>query len=234
MVSFEQEASVRYRASRGLNDPGQPSQRWTVYGDKQQAVYDPIPSYRIRLEPPAKPVELQLNWETDDIPYDELDWPVYETLPIADAVLDFHLWKQCYLRWIPVLDIRGGGQPPVYFNHCSLVNDILSLEAQIDRLQFGEADSKADDLNAQRFVTMSDHSQSTPFQKCSACQVNSIRLTLGQGSQVTLSSFHPFVQQSNDSALSFGEWEIVPSPLANASYGRTSESEIDSESVVAE
>lgn len=38
---------------------------------------------------------------------------------------------------------------------------------------------------------------------------------------MTLSSFHPFVQQQNDSALSFGEWEIVPSPVSGASYATT-------------
>lgn len=123
-----------------------------MYEGRQPAVYDPIPSYPIKLQPPAKAATLELNWDADDIPYHELDWPVYETLPIADAVMDFQLWKQCYLRWIPVLDIRGGGQPTVYFDHCSLVNDILSLEAQIDRLQLGEAEES----NAQRFVTMSD------------------------------------------------------------------------------
>lgn len=51
---------------------------------------------------------------------------------------------------------------------------------------------------------------------------------------MTLSSFHPFVQRVNDSALSFGEWEIVPSPTANVSLGRLLESEIDNESVIAE
>lgn len=50
---------------------------------------------------------------------------------------------------------------------------------------------------------------------------------------VTLSSFHPFVQQVNDSALSFGEWEIVPSPVASVPCVRT-ESEADGESVVVE
>jgi hypothetical protein len=54
--------------------------------------------------------------------------------------------------------------------------------------------------------------------------------------QATLSSFHPFVQQQNDSALSFGEWEIVPSPVAFADRSDEgvgpSGPEFDSESVV--
>jgi hypothetical protein len=57
------------------------------------------------------------------------------------------------------------------------------------------------------------------------------------GSQVTLSSFHPFVQQQNDSALSFGEWEIVPSPVISGSTLRSTgsravEAEFDSDSFV--
>ena len=56
------------------------------------------------------------------------------------------------------------------------------------------------------------------------------------GCQVTLSSFHPFVQQQNDSALSFGEWEIVPSPVSGSAYsgGRAVEAEFDSDSFVAD
>jgi hypothetical protein len=101
-----------------------------------------------------------------DIPYHELDWPVYSMLPVADSFVDFRLWSQCYLRWIPVLDVRGGGHPPVYFHHCALVNDILSLESQLDKLHQcqlqhdlsnnGEADISSSP--SQRFVTMSDHS----------------------------------------------------------------------------
>ena len=47
--------------------------------------------------------------------------------------------------------------------------------------------------------------------------------------QVTLSSFHPFVQQQNDSALSFGEWEIVPSPVSGASYATAASRMVDAE-----
>lgn len=82
-------------------------------------------------------------------------------LPVADSFVDFRLWNQCYLRWIPVLDIRGGGQPPVYFHLCGLVNDILSLESQLDRLQQCQQDGETDMSSSsptQRFVTMSDHS----------------------------------------------------------------------------
>ena len=53
---------------------------------------------------------LDLSWESEDIPYQELDWPVYSLLPVADFFVYSCLWSQCYLQWIPVLDIRGGGQ----------------------------------------------------------------------------------------------------------------------------
>ena len=151
---------VTYRASRGIVDSSQ--QRWTVHGDRHStaAVYDPIPSFPIKLEANPKPLKLDLSWESEDIPYHELDWPVYSLLPVADSFVDFRLWGQCYLRWIPVLDIRGGGQPPVYFNQCALVNDILSLESQLDKLQQFQLDGETDISSSpsQRFVTMSDHS----------------------------------------------------------------------------
>ncbi|KAK4015020.1 hypothetical protein OUZ56_027535 [Daphnia magna] len=240
--SHHQSPAVTYRASRGIVDLGQhpqTQQRWTVYG---AAVYDPIPSYNVKLQPTAKPLKLDLGKDWDDfipgndsgsggadIPYHELDWPVYSMLPVADSFVDFRLWSQCYLRWIPVLDVRGGGHPPIYFHHCALVNDILSLESQLDKLHHcqlqqgmsnnGEADMPSSP--SQRFVTMSDQS---PGQS---------------GNQVTLSSFHPFVQQQNDSALSFGEWEIVPSPVISGSAlrsagGRAVEAEFDSDSFVAD
>lgn len=240
--SHHESPAVTYRASRGIVDLGQhpqTQQRWTVYG---AAVYDPIPSYNVKLQPTAKPLKLDLGKDWDDfipgndsgsggadIPYHELDWPVYSMLPVADSFVDFRLWSQCYLRWIPVLDVRGGGHPPIYFHHCALVNDILSLESQLDKLHHcqlqqgmsnnGEADMPSSP--SQRFVTMSDQS---PGQS---------------GNQVTLSSFHPFVQQQNDSALSFGEWEIVPSPVISGSAlrsagGRAVEAEFDSDSFVAD
>ncbi len=42
----------------------------------------------------------------------------------------------------------------------------------------------------------------------------------GGGGQITLSCFHPFMQQQNDSALSFGEWEIVPSPVLASGHAQ--------------
>jgi hypothetical protein len=260
--SHHDTSAVTYRASRGIVDLGQhpqTQQRWTVYG---AAVYDPIPSYPIKLEPNKKPLKLDLGkeWEEfkpgkdpgpdgGDIPYHELDWPVYSMLPVADSFVDFRLWSQCYLRWIPVLDVRGGGHPPVYFHQCALVNDILSLESQLDKLHQcqlqhdlsnnGEADISSSP--SQRFVTMSDHSPGTTnLQKIiifSSSFLIEFHFSGQPGSQVTLSSFHPFVQQQNDSALSFGEWEIVPSPVISGSTFRSTgnravEAEFDSDSFV--
>jgi len=200
----EEPGVVTYRASRGIVETGQ-QQRWTVYGDSRTSSFSPLPSCPVKLSPNPNPPCLNLTWENEDIPYHDLDWPVYSILPVADSVVDYQLWDQCYLRWIPAMNIRGGGQPPIYFNQCSIVNDILSLECQLDQLQNQETTFSP----TQRFVTMSDH-QSTVH-----------------AHQTTLSSFHPFVQQQNDSALSFGEWEIIPSL-----YAGKADTEFDSESIV--
>ena len=151
---------VTYRASRGIPETGQ-QQRWTVYGDTCTSSFSPLPSCLVKLSPNPNSPNLNLTWESEDIPYHDLDWPVYSILPVAESVVDYQLWDQCYLRWIPVLDIRGGGQPSIYFNQCSFVNDILSLECQLDQLQNQETPP----LPTQRFVTMSDH-QSTGKDIC--------------------------------------------------------------------
>lgn len=62
------------------------------------------------------------------------------------------------------------------------------------------------------------------FNLCSLCVIFLVAVN-----QITLSSFHPFVQQQNDSALSFGEWEIVPSPVT---FADRQDTEFDSESLI--
>ena len=66
-------------------------------------------------------------------------------------VMSYRLWSQCYLRWIPELDVRGGGPPAVYFQHCALVNDILGLESLLHRSR----DDPAAAPPMQRFVALS-------------------------------------------------------------------------------
>lgn len=159
---------VTYRTSRSsgvgsactLSDPN--PQRWTVCAEDYH-FYSPPAIDRVSLSTSAgRAAEQQdLLWgDCDDfpIPYHQVNWPVYQVLPVADSLVNFRLWRQCYLRWIPLLDVRGGGQPPVYFQLCSLVNDILSLEYQLEQLHScREAVVGRAALPQQRFVTMSDH-----------------------------------------------------------------------------
>ena len=154
----EEPAVVTYRSTRSYADSA--NQRWTVYGDPSVAGEPPPQSTPIKLSPCPTPVNCELNWDGNDVPFHELNWPVYTILPVADSPVSYRLWKQCYLRWIPILDIRGGGQPPIYFQHCSIVNEILSLEYLFYQLQNDEAAASP----MQRFVTMSDQNSSGKFQ----------------------------------------------------------------------
>lgn len=56
----------------------------------------------------------------------------FEVLFPSYALSDLSLWTQCYLRWIPVLEIRGGGHLQVDIYLRMLALEIASIRAQLD------------------------------------------------------------------------------------------------------
>ncbi|KAH8276629.1 hypothetical protein KR044_000188 [Drosophila immigrans] len=56
----------------------------------------------------------------------------------AHRILDLAVWEQCYYRWLPVLDIRGGGQPQVDLFHRLLLSNIAKLQRSIELQNFDE------------------------------------------------------------------------------------------------
>ncbi|XP_062141114.1 myotubularin-related protein 10-B [Drosophila sulfurigaster albostrigata] len=56
----------------------------------------------------------------------------------AHRILDLAVWEQCYYRWLPVLDIRGGGQPQVDLFHRLLLSNIAKLQRSIELQSFDE------------------------------------------------------------------------------------------------
>ncbi|XP_067131260.1 myotubularin-related protein 10-B [Centruroides vittatus] len=55
-------------------------------------------------------------------------------LEIDPYIKSLKLWSQCYLRWIPLAQIVGGGMPVLYLNNLKLSEEIRSLENIIKSL----------------------------------------------------------------------------------------------------
>lgn len=69
----------------------------------------------------------------------------------AHRILDLAVWDQCYYRWLPVLDIRGGGQPQVDLFHRLLLSNIAKMQRSLDMQSFDELpDAFYDALGEQR------------------------------------------------------------------------------------
>ncbi|XP_068141283.1 LOW QUALITY PROTEIN: myotubularin-related protein 10-B [Drosophila tropicalis] len=56
----------------------------------------------------------------------------------AHRIFDLAVWDQCYYRWLPVLDIRGGGQPQVDLFHRLLLSNIAKVQRCLDLQNFDE------------------------------------------------------------------------------------------------
>ncbi|XP_046400707.1 myotubularin-related protein 10-B [Ischnura elegans] len=61
----------------------------------------------------------------------------HDTLPIQYGMKSLELWKQCYFRWLPVLEVIGGGQPQVNFQTHILVEEITYLQQKLVAMQKG-------------------------------------------------------------------------------------------------
>ncbi|ALC48867.1 CG14411 [Drosophila busckii] len=46
----------------------------------------------------------------------------------AHRIFDLAVWQQCYYRWLPVLDIRGGGQPQLELCQRLLLSNIAKMQ----------------------------------------------------------------------------------------------------------
>ncbi|EDW06059.1 myotubularin-related protein 10-B [Drosophila mojavensis] len=54
----------------------------------------------------------------------------------SHRILDLSVWDQCYYRWLPVLDIRGGGQPQVDLFYRLMLSNIAKAQRCIDLQSF--------------------------------------------------------------------------------------------------
>ncbi|XP_030377965.1 myotubularin-related protein 10-B [Scaptodrosophila lebanonensis] len=75
-------------------------------------------------------------------------------LVAADRIFDLAVWDQCYYRWLPVLDIRGGGQPQVDLFHRMLLSNIAKVQRCLDLQSFEELpDAYYEALGEQRPIS---------------------------------------------------------------------------------
>lgn len=49
-----------------------------------------------------------------------------------DDIIDLEVWSQCYYRWMPILEIKGGGFAQVDLHNRILVNNIHKLQKAIE------------------------------------------------------------------------------------------------------
>lgn len=62
-------------------------------------------------------------------------------LQIDPHIKSLKLWHQCYLRWIPLAHIVGGGPPVLFLNNLKISNDIQALEIEINALKSKKSNS---------------------------------------------------------------------------------------------
>lgn len=56
----------------------------------------------------------------------------------AHGMPSLSVWEQCYYRWIPILEIKGGGFPQIDLFHRLLLSNIAKLQRAIDTGDFDD------------------------------------------------------------------------------------------------
>lgn len=53
-------------------------------------------------------------------------------LPVSAGLSSLELWLQCYCRWVPMLELVGGGRPQVNFQVRLLTEQIVELKSKVE------------------------------------------------------------------------------------------------------
>lgn len=56
-------------------------------------------------------------------------------LPVNCGLSSLEMWMQCYCRWLPMLEIVGGGRPQVNFQTRLLVDEVTFLQNKLTALR---------------------------------------------------------------------------------------------------
>ncbi|KAH8275982.1 hypothetical protein KR018_000490 [Drosophila ironensis] len=81
--------------------------------------------------PSRNTINPQLFATASSVPQDRFLQP-------AHRIFDLSVWDQCYYRWLPVLDIRGGGQSQVDLYHRMLLSNIAKVQRCLEFQNFDD------------------------------------------------------------------------------------------------
>jgi Myotubularin-associated protein len=59
-------------------------------------------------------------------------------LAVSAGLSSLEVWLQCYCRWVPMLELIGGGRPQVNFQVRLLAEQIVELKAKVEAYARGE------------------------------------------------------------------------------------------------
>ncbi|CAB3379605.1 Hypothetical predicted protein [Cloeon dipterum] len=118
-----------------------------------------------------------------------------QILPVSCGLSALEVWQQCYCRWVPMLEVRGGGRVQVNFQVRLLADEIIELKKKADAWRRG--------LNPDRVPPFS-FSEELTFACDSAVLRDRLRNNPG--------SFFPFMHHS---AVSAGEVLLSTSILGD-------------------
>jgi hypothetical protein len=100
-------------------------------------------------------------------------------LPVSAGLSSLEVWLQCYCRWVPMLELIGGGRPQVNFQVRMLAEQIVELKSKVEAYARGENPN---------WVAPYNFSEELSFTCDSALLKNRL--------QSNPSSFFPFVHHS--------------------------------------
>jgi len=65
-------------------------------------------------------------------------------LPVSFGLSSLEVWLQCYCRWVPMLELTGGGRPQVNFQVRILAEEILDLKKKVQACRRGESPERVE------------------------------------------------------------------------------------------
>ncbi|KAK2721746.1 myotubularin-related protein 10-B-like [Artemia franciscana] len=139
------------------------------------------------------------------VPWHKIDWSVYTVLPVMPLVANLKFWAQCYARFFPVFDIRGGGDLTNFCQNWGYVDELMMLENTIASLEaelnyYNQKSPKSRSGSISRRVSSSNSSirarTPTPIQEEAVdYSSNPSLILLRQKPLSSLSAFYPFTSQ---------------------------------------
>ncbi|XP_017130477.1 myotubularin-related protein 10-B [Drosophila elegans] len=145
--------------------------------------------------PSRNTINPQLFATASSVPQDRFLQP-------AHRIFDLQVWDQCYYRWLPVLDIRGGGQSQVDLFHRLLLSNIAKVQRCLEFQNYddlpdafyeatGESRSAIQQANREDEAEFVDGVERRRKAKA-ATPTNGLNSVSGNLQLSTLSSFFPF------------------------------------------